>query len=289
MPTTMTDDTDALTAWVGRRQSLEDRIAAGPVERLAATLDRDDPAPLPGDPLPPAWHWLYFLPSSPQSTLGHDGHDARGGFLPPTELPRRMWAGGRFAFKQPLRIGEAARRDSEIASVTPKQGRHGPLVFVTVRHTVSGENGPAIEEEHDIVYRDAPKPDAPTPAPIEATREAVWRRAVDPDPVLLFRFSALTFNAHRIHYDRPYVTGEEGYPGLLVHGPLLAILLLDLLRREAPDRALASFDYRAMAPVFDTAPFTVAGAPNDDGASVWIAGADGGVAMTGEARFVDRS
>ncbi len=285
----MNAKTIRLEDWIGSRESAVDLVTAAKVAAMAATLDRDDPPPVAGDPLPPAWHWLYFLPSSPESELGPDGHDARGGFLPPTKLPRRMWAGGRFAFKQPLRIGEVARRDSEIASVTPKQGRHGPLVFVTVRHTVSGENGPAIEEQHDIVYRDAPKPGAPPPAPIEPTREAVWRRVVKPDPVLLFRFSALTFNAHRIHYDRPYVTGEEGYPGLLVHGPLLAILLLDLLRREAPDRALASFDYRAMAPVFDTAPFTVAGAPNDDGASVWIVGADGGVAMAGEARFAVRS
>ena len=284
----MTDHADGLAAWIGRRESLEDTIAVGPVKRLAATLDRDDPPPVAGDPLPAPWHWLYFLPSSRESSLGFDGHDARGGFLPPTKLPRRMWAGGRFAFIQPLRIGEAARRDSEIASVTPKQGRHGPLVFVTVRHIVSGENGPAIEEEHDIVYRDAPQPGTPAPEPIAPTREAVWRRAITPDPVLLFRFSALTFNAHRIHYDRPYVTGEEGYPGLLVHGPLLAVLLFDLLRREAPDRVLAAFDYRAMAPVFDTAPFTVAGAPNDGGASVWIAGADGGVAMAGEARFAER-
>ncbi len=173
----MTDDTDGLTAWVGRRQSLEDTIAAGPVKRLAATLDRDDPPPVAGDPLPPAWHWLYFLPSSPRSTLGLDGHDARGGFLPPTKLPRRMWAGGRMAFKQPLRIGEVARRDSEIVSVTPKQGRHGPLVFVTVRHTVSGEAGPAIEEEHDIVYRDAPKRDATHPNGTRRRRRRSRRRA----------------------------------------------------------------------------------------------------------------
>ncbi|MFQ5958379.1 MAG: MaoC family dehydratase N-terminal domain-containing protein, partial [Alphaproteobacteria bacterium] len=270
-------------AWVGRRRSAEDVIAPGPVARLAATLDRDDPPPAAGDALPPGWHWLYFLHATPHKGLGPDGHDVRGGFLPPVALPRRMWAGGRMTFGEPLRIGESARRESEIVSITPKEGRAGALVFVTVRHVFSGEGGTAVEEEHDVVYREAPQAGAPEPAPAMPPQAPAWEHRVDPDPVLLFRFSALTFNGHRIHYDRDYATGVEGYPGLVVHGPLTAILLLDLLRRSLPDRAPARFDYRALVPLFDTAPFTVAGAPGEDGrsAALWAARPDGAMAMSG--------
>ncbi len=274
-----------INAWVGRRECVEDVIVPGPVARLAATLDRDDPPPAPGDALPPGWHWLYFLHATPQRGIAPDGHDARGGFLPAIDLPRRMWAGGRIWFREALRIGERVRRESEIVSVTPKEGRAGALVFVTVRHVVSGEAGVAVEEEHDIVYREAQRAGAPEPPPAMPSATPVWQRRIDPDPVMLFRFSALTFNGHRIHYDRDYVTGVEGYPGLVVHGPLTAILLLDLLRRSLPERVPARFDYRALAPLFDTAPFTVAGAPGEDGASatLWAARPDGAMAMHGTA------
>ena len=283
----MVDDATKLAAWVGRRESAEDVIAPGPAARLAATLGRDDPPPRSGDPLPAGWHWIYFLEATPRAELGPDGHARRGGFLPPVTLPRRMWAGGRIAFPRPLRIGEAVRRESEILSITPKQGRAGRLVFVTVRHVISGEDGPAIDEEHDIVYREAPRPGGPPPGTAPPARPPVadppWRRLVEPDAALLFRFSALIFNAHRIHYDRGYVTGEEGYPGLLVHGPLTAILLLDLLRDECPGQPLARFDYQALAPLFDTAPFTLAGAPAGDTATLWAEGPDGTMAMRGTA------
>ena len=265
--------------WVGRRETAEDVIAAGPVERLSATLGRNDERPMPGDPLPPCWHWLYFLEATPRAELGPDGHPKRGGFLPPVSLPRRMWAGGRIAFPRPLHIGEAVRRESEILSITPKQGRGGRLVFVTVRHLISGEDGPAVDEEHDIVYRGA---DAGGARPGEQPPgDSLWRREITPDIAMLFRFSALIFNAHRIHYDRDYVTGEEGYPGLLVHGPLTAILLLDLLRDEVPGRELARFDYQALAPLFDNAPFTLAGNLE----TLWAERPDGTMAMRGEARL----
>ncbi len=277
-----------LSAWIGRRETREDVIAPGPVERLAATLDWDAPPPGPGEALPPAWHWLYFLDAHRQSRLGPDGHGARGDFLPPVALPRRMWAGGRLAFHRPLPIGARARRVSEIVSITPKTGRRGALVFVTVRHSVAEIGAaPSIVEEHDIVYREAPRGDAPAPAPVPAPGTARWRRAVVADAVLLFRYSALTFNGHRIHYDRTYATEAEDYPGLVVHGPLIATLLLDLLRREGPGHAVAAFDYRARAPLFDTAPFTVCGMPGPDAdeALVWAEGEGGGVAMEGRARF----
>jgi 3-methylfumaryl-CoA hydratase len=280
-------DIDHLKTWIGRSEALEDTVTPVPVAALSATLDRDDPRPRPGDPLPPLWHWLYFVPLHRQSEIGPDGHAKRGGFLPPVPLPRRMWAGGRFTFHRPLRVGEAIRRTSTVADVTHREGRTGPLVFVLVRHEVAGEDGgPALVEEHDIVYREAPAPGEAAPAPRPAPAQATWRRDIVPDDVLLFRYSALTFNGHRIHYDRRYVTEVEGYPGLIVHGPLIATLLVDLLRRhvEAP---LARFAFRAVRPLFDTAPFAVCGAPAAEGgtASVWAQDAEGLLAMEAEAVF----
>ncbi|MGH7212230.1 MAG: FAS1-like dehydratase domain-containing protein, partial [Acetobacteraceae bacterium] len=189
-------DIDHLRCWTGRREVAEDVVTPVPVAALAATLDRRDPPPRAGDPLPPLWHWLYFLPLHRQSEIGTDGHAKRGGFLPPVPLPRRMWAGGRFTFQRPLRIGEAIRRTSLIAQVSHKSGRSGDLVFVLVRHEVAGaEGGIAVIEEHDIVYRAAPQPGETAPAPRPAPAvTAAWRRDIAPDAVLLFRYSALTFN-----------------------------------------------------------------------------------------------
>ena len=266
--------------WVGRTESHADEVTRVPVQALAATLDRDDPLPIAGDPLPPLWHWLYFLPMCRQSDLGPDGHPQRGGFLPPVPLPRRMWAGGRLTFVAPLRIGDAIERTSTIVDVTAKEGRSGPLVFVVVRHAIGGPRGPAIVEEHDIVYRAMPAAAEHAVAPPPAPADATWSRTVRPDDVLLFRYSALTFNGHRIHYDRRYVTQVEGYPGLIVHGPLVATLLLDLVRRQIPDAVVTRFSFRAVSPLFDVAHFTVNGRRADDGSlALWAANADGGLAM----------
>ncbi len=279
----MTLDIDHLRSWIGKQETLTDRATLVPVAALSATLDRDDPAPQPGDPLPPLWHWLYFLPLARQSDIGPDGHPKRGGFLPPVPLPRRMWAGGRFEFLKPIGLEEKITRVSTVADVTVKQGRAGSLCFVLVRHEVFGENGLALTEEHDIVYRDAPAPGEPPPAAKPAPSDGVWRRDMVPDDVLLFRYSALTFNGHRIHYDRRYVTGEEGYPGLIVHGPLIATLLVDLLRRNT-DKTLKSFKFRAVSPLFDIAPFAVCGKPGADGqVSLWAQNASGGLAMEADA------
>ena len=279
----MSLDIDHLRSWIGKQETLHDRATLVPVAALSATLDRDDALPKPGDPLPPLWHWLYFLPLARQSEIGPDGHPKRGGFLPPVPLPRRMWAGGRFSFIKPIELNEKITRTSTIADVTVKQGRAGALCFVLVRHEVHGENGLALTEEHDIVYRDAPAPNEPPPAPKTAPVDGVWHRDIAPDDVLLFRYSALTFNGHRIHYDRQYVTQVEGYPGLIVHGPLIATLLVDLLRRNT-DRALKSFKFRAVSPLFDIAPFSVHGRPGADGSvALWARNAAGGVAMEAEA------
>ena len=263
-----------------------------PVAALSATLDRDDPAPVPGTALPPLWHWLYFTPLARHSELGADGHARRGGFLPAVPLPRRMWAGGRLDFLQPLRVGETVTRVSSIKDVSIKQGRSGALVFVCVKHDFQTAHGLALSEEHDIVYRDAPatvgasdSAGAPAPEPTPAPLDAQFSREIVPDPVLLFRYSALTFNGHRIHYDRSYVTGVEGYPGLIVHGPLIATLLLDLLRRNLPQARVKRFSFKAVRPVFDIHPFTVCGRSEGKTVTLWACDHEGWLTMQATAEI----
>ena len=275
-----------LKEWIGNSETVHDELGATPYAALSATLDRPTQRPAPGTALPPLWHWLYFLPLYPQSELGSDGHARRGAFLPPVPLPRRMWAGGQFVFHQPLRIGDAVLRTSTIADVSEKQGRSGPLVFVKVRHEVrrAGEAQAALTEYHDIVYREAAQADAPATPPQAAPAGADWERKVTPDDVLLFRYSALTFNGHRIHYDRRYVTEVEGYPGLVVHGPLIATLLLDLLREALPQAQVASFEFRALRPTFDLHHFHVCGARRADGSvHLWARDHEGWLTMDASA------
>ncbi len=282
----MKDSLEHLRQWVGRKESLDDLATAWPAAAMSATLDRHD-APLnEGDAIPEGWHWLYFLETAPASELAHDGHPKRGGFLPPVTLPRRMWAGGRLDFRRPIRIGERLRRDSEIISVEPKSGKSGSLVFVTVRHTVSAASDIAVVEEHDIVYREAAQPGAPTPPGKPAPAPSVWHHEVMPDEAMLFRYSALTFNSHRIHYDLEYCRKEEGYPGIIVHGPLQTTLLLDLCRRHA-GKPVRKLDYRAVSPLFHNEKVAVGGIPSADGttAQLWTAGPSGAVAMTGTVQF----
>ena len=278
-----------LSRWIGKTETVDDAVTATPCAALAATLDRAAERPAPGTPLPPLWHWLYFLPLYRQSEVGPDGHAKRGGFLPPVPLPRRMWAGSQFEFKAPLRVGDRIRRVSTIADVTEKSGRTGPLVFVKVRHEISANQSaaPALIEFHDIVYREAPKPDDVPPPPRRAPEKSSWTRHWVPDDVLLFRYSALTFNGHRIHYDRRYVTEVEGYPGLIVHGPLIATLLLDLLRWQLPDANVARYEFRAVRPLFDIHPFDVCGEPAADGRSVklWARDHEGWLAMEATAQL----
>jgi 3-methylfumaryl-CoA hydratase len=280
------ETTDPFAPWLGRTEERHDRVTATPMAALAATLDRDDPAPQPGTPLPPLWHWLYFLPLHRQSELGADGHARRGGFLPPVPLPRRMWAGGRLTFAHALRVGDAVVRSSRIAAIASKQSRSGPLVFVTVEHGIANDAGVAIREEHDIVYREMPVAGGVAPKPPSAPDDESFARTIVPDDVLLFRYSALTFNGHRIHYDRRYVTEVEGYPGLIVHGPLIATLLVDLLRREHPDARLVRFDFKAVSPLFDLHPFAVCGRPDGDRRfALWARGHDGALAMQASAEI----
>lgn len=282
----MAIDLDHLRQWVNRSERLTEMVAAVPVTAMAATLDRDDPPAEQGTALPPLWHWMLFNPAARQSVLGPDGHPARGEFLPPVQLPRRMWAGGRLNFVRPLRVGELATKTSRIAEISAKSGRSGELVFVTVQHEIAVGQEVALTEEHDIVYREAARPGPVAPPAQAAPSDAAFARTIVPDPVLLFRYSALTFNGHRIHYDRSYVTGVEGYPGLIVHGPLIATLLLDLLRRNLPAANVRSFSFRAVRPLFDIAPFAVCGRPEADGrVALWARDHSGALAMEGSAQI----
>jgi 3-methylfumaryl-CoA hydratase len=282
--TMITDAFDAplLQQWVGNTESASTRLDVRTAAALAATLDRPFPS---AAALPPLWHWIYFWTASPQAELGSDGHPQRGGFLPPVPLPRRMWAGGRLTFAAPLQIDSEVTRTSVVQSVTAKIGASGNLAFVTVEHEITHRGTVCITEEHDIVYRAMPEPGAPAPTARPAPADATWSRTVTPDPALLFRYSALTFNGHRIHYDRSYVTGVEGYPGLVVHGPLIATLLADLLQRHLPEARMSAFSFRAVGPLFDTEPFTVCGRPDPDGRTVhlWAQNMRGELAMQAEA------
>ena len=273
---------EALGQWIGRTERVQDVVTPAPFAALAATLDRDPSRPSPGTPLPAPWHWLYFLPMYRRSDVGPDGHAKRGGFMPPVTLPRRMWAGSDLTFHAPLHVGDAVSRVSTIERMSEKAGRTGSLVFVKVRHEISrgAEGALAITEFQDIVYRDAPKPTDAPPAPQRAPSAAAFERDWVPDDVLLFRYSALTFNGHRIHYDRRYVTEVEGYPGLVVHGPLIATLLLDLLRDQHPGGRVTRFTFRAVRPLFDLHPFKVCGVPMSDGTfKLWAQDHEGWLAM----------
>ncbi|RQP04105.1 MAG: acyl-CoA dehydrogenase [Paracoccus sp. BP8] len=266
-----------LQSWTGRTEESRDTITAGHTARMAALLDR--PAPALGDPLPPLWHWTFFAPQVPQSQLGPDGHPRLGGFLPPVPLPRRMWAGGKLQFHNPIHVGEEVTRTSEILSVAEKSGRQGALVFVSVGHKLATQSGLAIEERQDIVYREPST--TKLPAPVAEVAPADWRDPMLPDPVLLFRFSALTFNAHRIHYDLPYATAEEGYPDLVVQGPLTATLLMDAYTRRSGNLP-KSFSFRGQAPLFSGGRMAICGRATDQGHDLWAEGPGGYTGMSAQ-------
>lgn len=270
---------DDYSAWVGRSETREDIATAAPLAGLAALLDHDV-SPWAPDTVPPLGHWLYFLPTARQSAIGDDGHPRRDGhgLLPAVPLPRRMWAGSRIEFLAPIPIGSALTRVTTIDAIRPKRGASGDLLFVTLRHDIAADGAPAIREEQDIVFR-APAPASPAPAAapaLPAEREpADAIRTVDPDPVLLFRYSALTFNAHRIHYDRDYARNIEGYAGLVVHGPLIGTLLMDHALRTLPGAVPRRFAFRAEAPLIDGAPFDLCLAHGEDSVRLWARDAAG--------------
>ena len=272
-----------LQQWLGKTQCHEDTLHAGPANALAATLNREDIEFANGERLPNLWHWLYFLDTPRLSQLAPDGHPMKGDFLPPIPLPRRMWAGSRLKFQRPLSLGESVTKTSTIKSLEFKDGRSGKLAFVCVAHEIGNSAGIAVIEEQDLVYR-APAALSTSPAtPQKSTEVADYSMSLTPDSVLLFRYSALTLNAHRIHYDREYAMAVEGYPGLVVHGPLLASLMMELVVRELADYPALSFEFRALQPVFDRTEIVVCGKlPDASGrCDVWVENGVGEVCMRG--------
>ena len=277
-------DIDHLRSWIGREDLGSDVLTEDLARKYHATFDLAGEAPKRGEIAPRMIHVCLAQPAVPTAQLGPDGHPERGGFLPPVPLPRRMWAGSSQSFHGDLRVGDEVRRISRIADVVYKAGRTGALCFVTVQHQIEGNGRLVLEERQDIVYRNLEATGATpkTPPPAEA---GTYRRPMEIEPPLLLRYSALTFNAHRIHYDRSYVTGVEGYPGLIVHGPLIATLLVDLLAREMPQAVLREFNFRAVGSLFDIEPFTLCGKPAADGRSValWAQNQRGELAMQAQA------
>ena len=284
------------TSWVGKRQTVSDIISPVQVRQMAATLNDAARMQQPDyAPLPAGWHWLYFNPLETQSRLGPDGHPARGDFLPPVALERRMWAGSRLAWQRPFDVGLPVEKASEILKIQHKTGRSGDMVFVTLAHRYSDKRGLVLEEEHDIVYRD--KPNAEETAALLALGEQIRagqhdfeRRgqhveAVQPDPVMLYRYSAATFNGHRIHYDVDYARTVEGYPGLVVHGPLIATLLLNFAENQvAPGRFIRAFEFKALRPTFDLSSFHLHASPADgqrEVLNIWSSTNTGQVGLDG--------
>ena len=285
----LTNDPDVLGQWVGRQQRLTDHISAETVGRLATTLNHPTWPDRHGT-LPPLWHFLFFAELAPTDTLGPDGHPPRGGFLPPVALPRRMWAQSQVTFLEPIPIGVDAERTSTITRVANKDGSSGPLCFVTIRHDLTVDGRTRLVETQDLVYRADPDPNLPTRPPDPAPVESDFGTVIHPDPVLLFRYSALTFNSHRIHYDREYAQRVEGYGDLVVHGPLTATLLAELAATNTPPgQRLGSFSFRGVTPLLASEPFTIAGGYRDGGVDLWAANPTGGLAMTARAEFANES
>jgi itaconyl-CoA hydratase/mesaconyl-C4 CoA hydratase len=270
----------SLEAWIGRSQTMEDAMDVGHASRIASTLG--EPAPARGQRLLPLWHWCYFLESVGMQSLGLDGHPARGSFLPPADNRNRMWAGGRVNFEGDLLAGVAAQRTSTVSNIVEKQGKTGSLLFVTVTHEVFQDGHRVIQEEQDIVYR---TPSAPKLQGTEAAPMPQWKMTVEPTATLLFRYSALTFNGHRIHYDFPYVTAVEGYPGLVVHGPLIATSMVQSFMQAHPHAKLRHLAYRGLRPLICPKPFEAGGEMVEDGLARLWAAQEGTLAHQAELRF----
>jgi 3-methylfumaryl-CoA hydratase len=270
--------------WIGKREENTDLVSLRQAVGMSVMLDAET-IPQIGDPLPPGWHWMFFAEMARQSGLSTDGHAPRGNFLPPVPLPRRMWGGNRLTFHGSIPIGNDLRRESEILSIAEKNGRSGKLALVTVKHCYYGAEGLAIEEEHDIVYRAAATGKNKSPPGQHPADKPDWTKEIIPDSVFLFRYSALTFNGHRIHYDMPYVRNVEGYPGLIVHGPLIATLLMELARENQPAETFQSAIVRAHRPLFSGNKLIVQGLRTDSGVRTWALDSDGLMAMTVEIVF----
>jgi 3-methylfumaryl-CoA hydratase len=278
------DGIEDLASWIGRTQTVTDQMTRQAALRTAALLDLPGDGLIEGAVLPQGWYALLFGTLAPQSQLGRDGHPRLGDFLPPVPLPRRMFAGRRVTFHAPLRIGDEVERVSEIAKIEPKQGRSGRMIFVTVSHRVRARGVALLTEEQDIVYREESTGGAAPAAPQPPPANAAWSRTVVPDPVMVFRYSALTFNGHRIHYDADYTRTVEGYPERVVNGGLTTLLLLELARAKL-DHELATVATRNLRPLFVDRPLTLSGSPTERGVDLWVTDADGALALSASAEL----
>jgi len=287
MPETI--DIDQLRKHIGTKIVEEDEATLAPLKGLVVTFDRDDAVPGKGDPIQPGWHLTYFHAASRKATLGEDGLPTTGGVIPEMPFPRRMYAGTGLTFHAPILVGDALKRETELTDMSLRKGSTGPLIFVTQTRRIFTPRGLAVVEESYTVFREAVKPgESSAPPKRESPPENLpWQRTITTDPVSLFRYSALTFNPHRIHYDRTYAINVEGYPGVVVHGPYSQQCLLDLLRDNNPGKTVHSFKQRARAPLFDVAPFSVVGRPTDGGkgAEVWAVTPEGTIAMQATVEF----
>jgi 3-methylfumaryl-CoA hydratase len=271
-------DLDMLEEWIGKTETVEDVITLAPARSISALLDHEN-QPKVGDELPLLWTWLYFLPTPRQSLMGADGHPRKGGFLPPVPLPRRMRAGGRFTYESPLRIGDSACQKQTVKDIKIKEGRTGTLVFVNIQHEIFVGDRRSMVEEMNLVYRDYPVPGTPPPPAIEPPGGPEWILEIIPDPVMLFRYSALTQNTHRIHYDREYAMDEESYQGLVVQAPLTATLLMDFLWRSLPGVRVKHVKFRATRPLFDGKPIRLEGKRDGKEVLLWAVDSEGALAM----------
>jgi 3-methylfumaryl-CoA hydratase len=285
----MTVDIEALRRHIGNKVVEHDIATPAPLHGLIVTFDRDEPPPEAGDIVQPGWHYAYFLQMSRKSTLGADGLPTSTALMPPMPFPRRMYAGAKLTFHEPIRVGDRLRRETELADISLRTGGTGDLIFVVQRRSIFTERGLAIVEDAHIVFREEVRTGTASSVPKrEPPPDGLpWRRTIEVDPVSLFRYSALTFNPHRIHYDRVYATTVEGYPGLVVHGPYSQQCLIDFARDHNPGKRMISFSQRARAPLFDTAPFTLVGRPSGDGSEceLWAVTPDGTIAMQANAMF----
>ena len=272
---------EALHSWIGRTRRVADEMATPLVRRMAALTDRTDIALDRGAPVPNHWLSILFDDAAPQSALGPDGHPAKGDFLPPVPLPRRMLGGRRLTYHAAPRVGDTLERETEIAAITPKVGRSGAMIFVMLRHTITGPQGLVAVEEQDIAYLEA-KRNAPAPAekPV-VVPTAEWCDPWDPDPVMLFRFSALAFNGHRIHYDADYARDVEGYPALVVNGSVSTLFLFEALLGRQPGAQIRSYEARTMQPVFCKPGAMLCGTAPDAGGerTLWVSQPDGSMAI----------
>ena len=278
---------DELKSHIGNKVEDHDLATEAPLREMIVTFDRSDMVPVKGEAIHPGWHGCYFLPLSRRETLGEDGLPTDTGVLPKMPLPRRMFAGGRFEFHAPIKVGDNLRRETELMDLSMREGGTGVLIFTKIANRIYNDNGLCVVEERHGVFREGLKTGEKSGIPKRdpVPTDLPWRREMNPDVVQLFRYSAITFNPHRIHYDRVYATEVEGYPGLVVHGPFTTQCLLDFVRDMNPGKEITTFDMRARAPLFDISPFTVCGRPTDEGCEVWAATPEGTVAMQARVTF----